>query len=146
MPSSTAVVSVWLTTAGTALELHTEHGQVVGEGVSEIEAVLDAPPSAAVTSTICGVIAAPEFTANFVVKVSDGTVTAAGTLRAALVLTIATERLVTDAAFNVIAQVPLLPGANDVGVHSNDVRVAAGSKLIEAVLELPFSPAVTVAV
>jgi hypothetical protein len=75
------------------------------------------------------------------------TVTEAGTVSTALLSETATEVLAVGAADNVTLQVEVAPDAIEVGEHCSDETVIAGGVIVtEAVCELPFSEAVTVAV
>jgi hypothetical protein len=76
------------------------------------------------------------------------TVTEAGTVSAALLSETATEVLAAGAPpDNVTVQVDVAPDAIEAGEHcSNDTVIASGVIVTEAVCELPFSEAVTVAV
>ena len=77
-----------------------------------------------------------------------GTVAEAGTVRAALLSDNETAIPPVGAALDIVTvQVLAAPDANVVGLHASDETVGRGAvKLIEAVLELPLSEAVTVAV
>jgi hypothetical protein len=75
------------------------------------------------------------------------TVTEAGTVSAALLSETATEVLAVGAADNVTVQVDVAPDAIEEGEHCSDDTVIAGDVIVtEAVCELPFNEAVTVAV
>jgi len=72
------------------------------------------------------------------------TETEAGTIRAALLLAIATEAPLAED--KVTVQVDVAPDTTEAGKHCNDVTVVSGAIVIEAVPALPFNAAVTVAV
>jgi hypothetical protein len=89
----------------------------------------------------------PAVAVKLAVVAPDGTVTEDGTLRAELLSETATEAPPVGATLDsVTAQLEVAPDAIVAGAHCSDetFTVVGGVTVNEAVLELPFSDAVTV--
>ena len=118
---------------------------IPGRTSSERDAVFETPFSVAVMVADCGAVTVPAVAANVAEEAEARTVTEDGTDSKLLLSEIATERLVAVAELSVKVQVPVAPEDNMVGAQTNDVSVAGGIRLIEAVLALPLNAAVTMA-
>jgi hypothetical protein len=92
-------------------------------------------------------VTVPAVTVKLPVVEPAATATEAGTVSAALLSETATEVLAAGAADNVTVQVDVAPDAIEGGEHCSDDTVIAVDVIVtEAVCELPFNEAVTVAV
>lgn len=143
------MVSESETTVGTAVDFQTEQGHEADVVfVSATEAVMETAFKVAVMTDVCAV----EIVPAVAVKVADvaeaATKTEAGTVSIVLLLDKATVSPAAGAAALVVTvQVLVAPEASDVGVHVRALTVAAtGVRFKEAVLEVLFNVAVTVAV
>ena len=121
---------------------------VVADGVTVTKVVFELPFSDAAKVTAWFAVTVPAVAVKLAVVAPPATVPDVGTVSAVLLPEMDTVVPPVGAACEIVTvQVDLLPETIVAGVHTNDVTVAVvvGVTVMEAVFELPFSDAVTVA-